>query len=135
MEHSRAYTLLELLIALAISAMMTTLAYPAYVSYEAHANRNHAEVALMELTARLEDYFTSNNTYQSATANDLKMDNLESDLPYQLVLANVSDTHFTIQAIPNATQGTQDSSCGTLSITDTAHRTISGSGGVDACWS
>ena len=133
MRDLRAFTLLELLIALAISVIMITLAYPTYVHYETHANRNHAEIALMQVAERLEDYFTNNNTYKNATADDLNLDVLKNDLPYQLVLTT-SDAHFTIQAIPDSVQAAKDAVCGILSLTDTAAREISGNGNVDECW-
>ena len=129
-----AFSLLELLVAMAIIAILIAVAYPNYIDYEAHAERNRAEAALLQLSSRMENYFSDNNKYEGADADALGIANLENDLSYQLSVVDASDMHFTIQAAPIDAQATRDSECGTLTLTDTNAREVSGEGNSDACW-
>lgn len=131
---SQAFTLLELLLAIAISTIIMTMGYPTYISYETHAQRNQAEVALHQLAGNLESYFTDNGTYAGATFSELGITELEQDLHYHLVLANLSDAHFEIDAVPQDAQAAHDTQCGTLILSDTNDKKISGSGDAKTCW-
>lgn len=128
------FTLIELMLALAISAILMAIAYPAYVTYETNAERNRAEVALMQLSAKLETYFEHNQSYEDATIHNLHAVHLMDGLDYQLSIDHATDMHYEIQAIPTDVQATRDMACGVLSLTDTNKRTISGDGDAGACW-
>lgn len=131
---SRAFTLIELMLALAISAILIAIGYPTYVNYQTHAERNRAQVALMQLASKMENYLNANGTYENATIDGLHAENLVDGLHYQLVIASESDAHYEIQVVPQDVQATRDVNCGTLSLTDTNERSISGDGDVKQCW-
>lgn len=128
------FTLIELMLALAISAILMAIAYPAYVTYETHAERNRAEVALLQLSADMETYFNDHDGYEDATLRKLHATHLMDGLNYQLSIDSASDKHYDIQAVPIGVQATRDAACGTLSLTDANKRAISGDGDVDVCW-
>lgn len=132
--QTRGFTLIELMLALAIGAILTTIGYPVYVSHQSHAQRNRAEVALMQLSAKLEIYFSDNNSYQGATIKKLHATQLMHGLRYKFAIADASDSHYKIQAIPIGAQKKHDAQCATLSLTDTNLRSISGYGKSDQCW-
>jgi type IV pilus assembly protein PilE len=128
------FTLIELMLALAISAILIAVTYPSYVSYQAHAERNRAEVALLQLSADMETYFSDNDSYEDASLKNLHATHLVDDLDYQLRIVKATDAHYEIQAVPMGVQAAHDSACGTLALTDENKRTISGDGDADACW-
>ena len=128
------FTLIELLLALAISAILIAMGYPAYVSHQTHAERNRAEIALMQLSSQLEIYFSDNDSYLDATIDALHAENLVDGLHYQLAIISATDSHYEIQAIPTDIQAKRDTNCGTLSLFDTNERKISGDGNVKQCW-
>ncbi|MCX7125341.1 MAG: prepilin-type N-terminal cleavage/methylation domain-containing protein [Gammaproteobacteria bacterium] len=134
MHFQQGFTLIELMLALAIAAIMTTIGYPAYVSHQVNAERARAEVALMQLSGRLEGYFNDNGSYEGATLETLNASDLTQGLDYRLQILTVSDTNYEIQAVPMGIQETRDFLCGSLSLTDTNKRSISGSGDIDQCW-
>ena len=128
------FSLLELLFTLAISAILIGIGYPTYENHLAHAERNRAEIALLQLSGRLENYYSDHASYENATTDELRAAALVAGLPYQLQIASVSDTHYEIEAVPQGVQAERDSHCGALSLTDTNERKISGDGDVKQCW-
>ncbi|MCX7121011.1 MAG: prepilin-type N-terminal cleavage/methylation domain-containing protein [Gammaproteobacteria bacterium] len=134
MRFQMGFTLIELMLALMIAAVLAGMGYPAYVSHETHAQRMRAEVALMQLAAIFEVYFSDNDSYAGATLKSLNAAALTQGLSYRLKIAKASDTHYILQAIPKNTQARYDSDCGTLSMTDTDKHSISGGGDVLQCW-
>lgn len=57
------FTLLELLVVLAIMLMLAAIVYPGYTSYVIKTRRVEAQAALLELMQKQERYFTQHNTY------------------------------------------------------------------------
>lgn len=128
------FTLIELMAAVAISAILIAIVYPAYTDHLAHAERNRATVALMQLSARLEIYFNDNDTYEGATTHNLHASDLVRNLDYRLRIASESDSRYTISAVPIGAQKRRDKQCGTLSLTSTNRRIASGDAGALQCW-
>ncbi len=128
------FSLLELMIVMAISAILVCIAYPVYASYQASGYRQRAEVILIQLAARLADYYAENNSYQGADIKLLTRTVEKEKFAYSFQLAEVTNDHFMLQAIPDHNQQMLDAQCGILSFTDRNERSASGSGGVAQCW-
>jgi len=64
-KNCSGFTLLELMITLAILAIVTSIAYPAYMGYTQVANRSEGKVALNQIVMAQERFFSKNNTYTS----------------------------------------------------------------------
>jgi len=74
-QHSRArvsrgFTLIELVVAMVIAAILAAIAIPSYSNYVRKGRRADAKSALLDLASLEERYFTTNNVY-SATPTDL----------------------------------------------------------------
>lgn len=134
MRATSAFTLIELMLVLAISAVLLAMGYPTYIHYETHAERNRAQVAIMQLSALMETYFSDNGTYQNATIKSLHADTLINNLSYQLKIITATDLHYTIEIVPTGIQAERDHNCGALIINELNQRSISGDGDVDHCW-
>lgn len=128
------FTLLELLLVLAMGVILAALSYPTYIAYETHAKRNRAEVALTQLAGKMEIYFERHDSYAGATIARLHAKNLMDGLHYTLGIIRATHAHYEIAATPCDIQKKQDTLCGTLSLTDRNQRKISGSGTVAQCW-
>lgn len=61
------FSLIELLIVIAIIGILATVAYPSYQESMRKSNRTDGQSALLEAISRMERYFYTNNTY----TNDL----------------------------------------------------------------
>lgn len=134
MHKKSAFTLIELMLVLAISAVLLTMGYPVYSDYETHAERNRAEVALMQLSTLMEAYFNDNGTYKNATIQSLHANTLTNNLPYQLKIVAATNLHYTITIIPIHIQAERDRYCGALILNDLNQRAISGNGDAARCW-
>ena len=62
-KPNNGFTLIELMIVVAIIAILTSIAYPAYTSSILKGKRAEGRTALAELMQQQERYMTQNNTY------------------------------------------------------------------------
>ena len=60
---SAGMTLIELMIVVAIVALLASIAVPSYRQYVLRANRTEATTALLQLAAAQEKFYLQNNTY------------------------------------------------------------------------
>ena len=62
MTQARGFTLIELMIVIAVIAVLTALAYPAYQDQVRKSRRAQAKADLVEYAQGAERYFTANNS-------------------------------------------------------------------------
>lgn len=123
-------TLMELLIALAIAAIIVAVAIPNYQGSVRKARRADAKVALNDLAQRLERCLTRFGAYDSAACGiQGPMDSPEG---YYRIVAERTATTYTLTATPQGSQAA-DSKCTSLILDHQGHRTASGSDSTQ-CW-
>jgi type IV pilus assembly protein PilE len=67
---SKGFTLIELVVAMVVAAILVSIAIPAYSSYVRKAHRTDAKAALLDLISLEERYFSTASVY-SSTGSDL----------------------------------------------------------------
>lgn len=129
MKVSPGFTLIELMVVVAIIGILASLAYPSYMDSVRKSNRADAKSTMLQVASQEERYYTENNVYGSMTA----IGYVASSIPSQsgrhnitLVTAN-ADSTYTISATPVAT----DATCGVLTLTNTG---VTGSAIAGGCW-
>lgn len=129
---SAGFTLIELMIVVAVVAILAAIAYPSYQDAVRKARRGQAKADLVELAAEAERFRTVNNSYAGFTLRFTQSPR-EPGAParYNLVLVPNANT-FTITATP--TPGQNLDRCGTLSINQAALKTESGVAPLSECW-
>ena len=142
------FTLLELLIAVAIFGLLAAFAYPSYLDHARKTKRSAAKSALIELSSRQTQYHLDNKTYTSDLTNlgyptsPAYIDSIgntvtatATDRIYQIgaQAGTVNANEFTLAAIPQLTQ-TRDTTCATLRLSSTGQKTETGSGSASNCW-
>jgi len=134
-KSSAGFTLIEVMIAVAIIGILTAVALPAYQTYVRKAARKDAQAALLNNAQYLERYYSTNNTYVSATVPTASTPAGQSGtaIRYNLSFsAGPTATTYTLQAVPANGQTTDV--CGTLSLTSTGTRTPVSATGESSCW-
>lgn len=133
------FSLIELMVAVAIMAILLAIAVPAYQKYVIRANRVEAVTLLNEAAARQERYYAQNNAYvtSDSSIDSLGMRNSgasDNDL-YQLSLAEGDDDDggYVLTAIAQNTQA-KDSECGSFTLNAAGVRGSSGSESASTCW-
>jgi len=134
LTQKHGFSLLELMIALAIVSILTALSLPVYSTHLAHEKRLEAEITLAQLANALEQYYLANNTYQNATLNNLGFSDVIAHSRYQLAIQTANSASFTLTATPLDKQAIEDSECGVLILNSSGEKNISGRNTMTDCW-
>ncbi|MFG6469012.1 type IV pilin protein [Roseateles sp. BYS87W] len=119
----RGFTLVELMLATVIAAVLAAVAYPAYSAQVQRSRRADALAALTTILQAQERYRSNAPAYASSLQNDLKLDMARLTSHYQITLtgagANGSfDTGYIAVATPTAGgRQASDRSCQRFTLT------------------
>jgi len=132
---SSGFTLIELMIAVAVLGLLTALALPAYQKQILKSHRTDAKTALLDLAAREERYRSTNQIYTNVGTALGYSSNFPISVPssgnptYTLSVNMVAGGgSFSATATPSGAQA--GDGCGSYSITDTGVQSASQSN----CW-
>ena len=118
---NKGFTLIELVIAMAIIGILASIAYPSYLDYITRARRQDGQTALLELANQMEQYYANNNTYQTATIatgnpSDIQSSNTSPEGWYRLTITEQSDANYALQATAIKAQAKNDKRCQNLTF-------------------
>jgi type IV pilus assembly protein PilE len=133
--RARGFSLIELLIALAIAAMLAAAAVAAYGFANVKARRGVARGCLMEAAQAMERYNTDHFSYAGATLPACNAD-LGGHYTIGFATGEPTATTYRIEAVPQGRQAAADGTCGTLGI-DNVGVQSAGDGSAEAiaaCW-
>jgi type IV pilus assembly protein PilE len=145
------FTMVELLVVMAIIGILLSIALPSYSSYIKKARRTEAKATLMQTAQFMQRFYAANDSYQTDRAGNAVFDKIPAsfkrtpdggDAIYALTVA--ADTSggngFTLQMTPVAGAMMADDECGALTLTGTNARgvVVGGAAGAaalrDRCW-
>ena len=126
--NNRGFTLVELMIVVAIIGILTMIAYPSYQDHVERTRRADSQGALMGLANAMERHFTANNTYKGAadSGSDTGAPAIYPDEApvdgsakyYNLTIESADATKYTLRATPKNGQAGD----GILELTSTGIR-------------
>lgn len=126
--HYRAgFTLIELMITVAIIAILAAVAYPSYQNHVIKTRRAAGAACLSELAQFMERYYTTNMTYAGAA---LPQTNCRNELTsfYAFALDQAATAReFSITATATGAQA-RDARCGNLTLDQRGTKSVSVSG-------
>jgi len=136
------FTLIELMITVAIIGILAAVALPSYQDYIRRGHRADAKTALLENVQFMERYFTETNRFLDASgdAPTLPVQQTPRDAGnaqlYAITLdaANTTDTTYRLIATSVANSLMAADGCGTLFINHRGVKGVSGSLSVGDCW-
>ncbi|MDD5320256.1 MAG: type IV pilin protein [Methylococcales bacterium] len=140
-KRSAGFTLIELMIAVAIIAILAAIAVPAYSEYVTRSKRADGKAALLSLQLAQEKYRA--NCAQYATGihastmscilggtHNLVSSTTSPDGYYTIAITAADANGYTTTAAPTFT----DAKCGTLGINQAGTKTETGSDTAANCW-
>lgn len=137
------FTLIELVIVVAIVGILSSIALPMYRDYVIRSNRTEAKTALAAVALAQERYYSANNTYSTTLASlgtvmGVASSGLTENGYYNISISAASPTvGYTLSATPQSKAGQSSDNCKTLTLTNTGLKNVSGatSGYTAAnCW-
>ncbi len=133
-RQGRGFTLVEVMIAVAVIGILTAVALPSYRQHVANSRRADARAAILSLAQVMERWYTERGTYVGATVGASGIYPSASPQGYYTMSISAQDaTTFTISAAPAGAQ-TGDA-CGSYTYTQAGTRGVSGgSRTVAQCW-
>jgi type IV pilus assembly protein PilE len=141
------FTLIELMIVVAIVAILSAIAIPAYQRQIMQSRRASAKTALLDVVSREEKFYATTNYYPASLssvgystlngAGALQVPNNTNEDYYSVTIALgvPTATGYTVTAAPVGNQA--NDSCGSYSITDLGVQTptpSTNSGTGNGCW-
>ena len=136
-KFMRGFTLIELMIVLAVVSIIIAFAYPSYRDHIVKAHRAEGMGELLDLADRLERFYSDQGTYAGATlgsaTTDLRPVATEKG-KYNLAITAQNAISFTVTATPQDAQA-DDTKCGTFTLTSLGAKSTSGTLPDEKCWS
>ena len=143
--NSAGFSLIELMVAMAIAGILLAVAVPSYLSQIRKSRRTDAKTVLLDLAGREERFFSTNNAY-SSLATDMGYSGTfpqtvgngyyQVNLPTVTAGTAAAVATFSLTAVPIGTQ-TKDTLCASFTVTSAGTQTSLDSAGNDStstCW-
>ena len=136
---SEGFTLIELMVTVAVVAILGTIAMTSYTSQIQKSRRTDARSAVMDLAGREEKLFSTTNAY-SAVPSDLGYGPVGAVFPiavgsgyYQVSVAVPTPVSYVITATPIGSQA-NDTRCILFTVDQLGTQNSTGSDSVATCW-
>ncbi|HEU0277948.1 MAG TPA: type IV pilin protein [Rhodanobacteraceae bacterium] len=136
----RGFTLIELMIVVAIIAILTAIAVPTYLTYVLHGRRAQAYALLERNQAMLEQCYAQNFSYTPAAPASCPAPAQTSQNGYYALApapaTSIGATSYRLTVIPVGAQA-KDTQCASFTLTSGNVRSAVNSAGADntsTCW-
>ena len=123
MKIRHGFTLIELMIVVAVIGILAAVAYPSYTDYVAQSARAEAYTSLLRVANLQEQFYLDNRAY-TEDMNELSLgaDPFITDNEFYSI-DSTGIAGYVVVATAQGIQATRDSGCGTIQITDTGAKT------------
>ena len=129
----RGFTLIELMIVLAIVGILSAIAFPSYTRYVAKGKRAEARAALLESAQYMERQYSAQNAYSGTLPTRLRQVPVAPSTANYSLTVSATVSAYTLTATPvNAMVG---DACGALVLNNAGQKSRTGTAMSDSeCW-
>lgn len=114
---NRGFTLIEIMIVIAIIGIVITIGYPSLTEYVKKGRRTEVAGLLTEQAQILERFYSKSNVYTAATG-------LSAGNDFYTITAALTDQAFKLTAVRKAGSAMATDKCGDFTITNTGVRSM-----------
>lgn len=138
-RYNQGFTLIELMIVVAVVGILSAIAYPSYTEYVRRGHRADARAGLLQAQQWLERAATATGQYPTADLPSALTWELDASKRYTIAITSPTSTSYTLTATPKSPGPQASDKCGTYTISNTglrgANGKTSGQTGYDTdCW-
>ena len=127
-RFNRGFTLIEIMIVIAIIGIIITIGYPSLTEYMKKGRRADAAGLLTEQAQILERFYSKSNLYTGATG-------LSTGNDFYTITPTIADQTFTLTAIRKPGSSMATDKCGDFTISNTGARgLVNNTATVKDCW-
>ena len=127
MRQAAGFTLIELMVVVAIIGILASIALPSYQEHVRKARRTAGAACALAVAQQAERFYTTNLTYVGFVANTTICEPKANEF-YSVTAGTLAAKTFTISAAPQGAQS--GDSCGTLTINQQGAKTPT----TGKCW-
>ena len=135
MQNVKGFTLIELMVTVAVIGILGAIAYPSYTQYIQKGRRVDAKTSLMNAAQAMERYYTENSKYTGAAAGTVfPTASIDGDYTLSFDTGSPAASAYTIKAAPSSSRQSGDK-CGTFTLNSVGQKAVTGAASSSSqCW-
>jgi type IV pilus assembly protein PilE len=129
------FSLIELMIAVGIAAILAAIAVPSYSAYVKRANRTDATRSITNIVQSLERCYTQNYTYATnCPATNSPVASSDGYYTITITLGAGPPETYSITAVPARAPQTADADCTSFTVTNAGAQSAAPAANSAKCW-